>query len=128
VSQNIEIKDMDYIVREYLLHSGYQESFNAMDIDDGVDSSNIADIEPISHVNGFKKEFSNLSWRRGESSDVHLHEGGLSGIDIPEDYADRVRKYSDNNHNDGIKEPELRKRTLSIMMDRISGKLFLNIR
>jgi hypothetical protein len=106
---------MDYIVREYLLHSGYQESFNVMDVDDNI---NIADIEPTK-VNGFKRDISNLSWR--ESG--HLHED-INNIDIPEDYADRVRKYSDNNHTNGFKEPELRKRTLSIMMDRIGGIIY----
>ena len=50
---------MDYIVREYLVHSGYQESFNAMDVDDEEEKSN----PHIEHMNGsfnlnnsFKKE------------------------------------------------------------------------
>ena len=27
------MKDLDYIVREYLVHSGYQESFNAIELE-----------------------------------------------------------------------------------------------
>jgi hypothetical protein len=126
---------MDYVVREYLVHSGYQEAFNSMDVDDAV-IHNKQDFENINNLDysqiSFRKEHSNLSWRKESQEFInyeggHNHHNNHNNIDIPEDYHDRVRKYSDNNHNEGLKEPELRKRTLSIMMDRIKGNNLFNI-
>lgn len=84
--EKTELSDLDYVVREYLVHAGYQDTFNSMEIDD-----NIKD-------NDFEKK---LSARR-ESMDID---------DI--DHENIMRKMS------AEEQPELRKRTLSIMMDRL---------
>lgn len=52
----IELGDLDYIMREYLVHSGYQESFVALDqenvsngivkpAEDGFDEDEVADLQ-----------------------------------------------------------------------------------
>ena len=85
-------------MREYLVHSGYQESFNAMELD------NIVDIKE----NIIDKKLS----QRKES------------MEIDDDEYDRARKLS---IDDVSKEPELKKRTLSFMMERMNGDI-INIR
>jgi hypothetical protein len=107
--------DLDYIVREYLVHSGYQESFMALDFENS--SKKVSNFEKDNLYDNlhFEKEFSNLSWRK-DSNYQSNH------MEVIEEYAfdlDKLRKYS---ADDGMmKEPELRKRTLSIMIDRING-------
>jgi hypothetical protein len=53
ISEKVELQDLDYIVREYLVHSGYQESFNAMEIDNmnNYTDSNANGITNINNIN-----------------------------------------------------------------------------
>ena len=83
----------------------------------------------------FHKEISSLSWKydsRGINQTVDhnnpaafqkQHSQGMEVEELPYD-VDKLRKYS---VDDGmLNEPVLRKRTLSIMMDRMNGKNFIN--
>ena len=89
--EKTEFNDLDYVVREYLVHAGYQETFNSMEID-----NNLADNE-------FERK---LSARR-------------ESMDIDDDEHDNImRKMS------AEEQPQLRKRTLSLMMDRM-GNIYL---
>lgn len=71
-------------------------------------------------------ELANLSWRKDSVDLVNINERQMSQqMDVVDDYIpydlDKLRKYS---ADDGmLKEPELRKRTLSMMMERINGKI-----
>lgn len=51
ISEEIKLIDMDYVIREYLVHSGYQETFMALEDEHAyTDGKNIADIEMDEHV------------------------------------------------------------------------------
>ena len=49
LNQDIKLSDMDYIIREYLVHSGYQETFMALEDENTTinhkDINIMADIE-----------------------------------------------------------------------------------
>ena len=106
ISQTVEENALDYIIREYLVHSGYQESFNAMEMErmiaDGITINNNEMTSDQETENELKKDLSDLAWNNYDGMEDQLHS----------DYI----KYS----TDEIKEPEVRKRTLSLMMERMN--------
>jgi len=78
----------------------------------------------------FDKEFNNLSWRKESLDNPYDKQSsqGIQGMEV-EEYQidiDKLRKYSAD--DELMREPELRKRTLSIIMDRINGNYKINIR
>lgn len=90
--------DFDYIIREYLVHSGYQESFMALENEKGK-----SDIVAIENDEMYE--------------DLRFY-GETPRKDSIED--DIWRKYSGD---DGLfREPSLRKRTLSFMVDRLNDE------
>jgi len=44
MKQEIKLSDMDYIIREYLVHSGYQETFMALEDENSTINEKNADI------------------------------------------------------------------------------------
>jgi len=117
---------MEYIVREYLVHSGYQESFMALEKENSSSNKAEEDLE-------FHKEISSLSWKhdtRAIENDHNMdhntqrafhkqYSQGMEVDELPYDI-DKLRKYS---VDDGmLNEPIMRKRTMSIMMDRINDQ------
>lgn len=74
-----------------------------------------------------QEQYNNLTWRK-ESIENMNNFYSQKSMDVVDDYQfdmDKLRKYS---ADDGmLKEPELRKKTLSIMMDRING-IFIYIK
>jgi hypothetical protein len=119
---NIELKDLDYIVREYLVHSGYQESFVALDIDTTRENKTNDIIDGRDNENILRKESIDMFYQSN-----HFPAARAQSMEItdenPIEY-DKLRKYS---ADEGMmKEPDVRKRTLSIMMDRMKGILLHN--
>jgi hypothetical protein len=56
MKQEIKLNDMDYIIREYLVHSGYQETFMALEDENSTINSKNADIyEDIEMEDQIKK-------------------------------------------------------------------------
>lgn len=114
--EKVEKKDMDYLIREYLVHSGYQESFMALDKEY---EYNPVDLD-------YDENYDGLSWKKDLSEKNELYkknslnefDRGASGMevdDVPYDL-DKLRKYS---QDEGLmKEPQIRKRTLSLIMER----------
>jgi len=104
--EKVENQDLDYLIREYLVHSGYQESFMALE----TESNKNLKVEN-DHMK-LDNEFSNLSWRKDSINN-------MNNMEIEETVdLDKIRKYSE----DGMtNQPELRKRTLSLMMDRVNS-------
>jgi ATP-dependent RNA circularization protein (DNA/RNA ligase family) len=119
--EKVEKKDMDYLIREYLVHSGYQESFMALD----------KEYNPVDLI---EENYDDLSWKKDLSEKMALDKknsfnelerktsGQMEVDDLPYDI-DKLRKYSQDEVL--MKEPEMRKRTLSIIMERNNSKLNL---
>jgi hypothetical protein len=100
--EKVENQDLDYLIREYLVHSGYQESFMALETE-----SNKVKVENDNMK--LDNEFGNLSWKKDSINNMEIEEI----VDL-----DKIRKYSD----DGMtNQPELRKRTLSLMIERVNS-------
>ncbi len=50
-NQEIKLSEMDYIIREYLVHSGYQETFMALEDENTItDGKILFDIEMEDHI------------------------------------------------------------------------------
>jgi hypothetical protein len=46
INEDIKLSEMDYVVREYLVHSGYQETFMALEDQNGyTDGKIIVDVD-----------------------------------------------------------------------------------
>lgn len=109
--EKVENQDLDYLIREYLVHSGYQESFMALETESNKNFKTENKTENNDQAK-IDNEFNNLSWRKDTIDNK------MEVEDVPYDL-DKIRKYSD----DGMtNQPELRKRTLSLMIDRVNGK------
>jgi hypothetical protein len=121
--EKVEKKDMDYLIREYLVHSGYQESFMALD----------KEYNPVDLID---ENYDDLSWKKDLSEKMALDNknsfnelerktsGQMEVDDLPYDI-DKLRKYSQDEVL--MKEPEMRKRTLSILMERNNSKIINNL-
>lgn len=113
----VDVTDLDYVIREYMLHSGYQESFNVLDNLSG-------------HLGREKQEQENenlLKIIRKESIDclgvgsnqmnenpnqMDLDEGELDNINA------KLRKYSEEIMELSGKPQNFQNRGLSMMVDR----------
>jgi hypothetical protein len=103
----VEKKDVDYLVREYLVHSGYQESFIALEKEKEL---NLADIDNLANN-------ADIVIDEDLYEDLKFRGDSLRKESIDEDL---FRKYS---ADEGLlKEPNLRKRTLSLMVDRLNDE------
>ncbi len=107
------------------MHSGYQESFIAVDMNYNHQDSEIK-IPNGNDGSGHDQEFCNLSWRNATENcnkiAMEIHNSMNKNTMIEDNFmdSDKFRKYS---ADDGImREPELRKRTLSLMIERMDGK------
>ena len=104
------LQDLDYIVREYLIHSGYQETFNAIEFSGG--SGN----ECEGGTNGSDVKCNNNITNNNSNNDVdgNYDELVASSDKMIIDTEDpKMRKYSSE------EVPEVRKRTLSFVLDRM---------
>lgn len=99
ILQETKIKDLDYIVREYLVHSGYQETFNSMELERNQNDTN-EDIK--NETNALERKISE-----------HMQDTQNNKMDIDDDN-ELIGKYSKD------EAPEVRKRTLSIMLERMN--------
>ena len=107
------------------MHSGFEDSLVTLDAISKDSKQNILSSVPNNVDNSLKQEFSGLSWKKDLLEGQVSNANNLMEVteDLPFD-VDLLRKYS---ADDGIlREPELRKRTLSIMLDRINGT-YINI-
>lgn len=120
MAESVDIKDLDYIIREYLVHSGYQESFVALDKENNVVADPNTDKDNLIDNIDFQKELSSLSWKKDSEMNFLTERQMSMNVEDNAFDMDKLRKYS---ADEGIlKEPELRKRTLSLMIDRMNGK------
>lgn len=53
INEEIRLNDMDYVIREYLVHSGYQETFMALE--DENTTTNFKDIVDLEMEEQIKK-------------------------------------------------------------------------
>ncbi len=52
MNQEIKLSEMDYVIREYLVHSGYQETFMALEDENAyTDGKMLEDVEMEEQIN-----------------------------------------------------------------------------
>ncbi len=106
------------------MHSGYQESFMAVDMNSiRQDANHKASNGDDGMI--YEKENCNLSWKNSQElykENVPLERKSSMKKELADEKffdTDKIRKYS---LDDGMmREPEMRKRTLSLMMERMDG-------
>jgi len=50
-NEEIKLSEMDYVIREYLVHSGYQETFMALEDENAItDGRLISDVDMEEHM------------------------------------------------------------------------------
>ncbi len=112
--EKVDNNDLDYLVREYLVHSGYQESFMAFDRENSpiIVDENYNDLSWKKNISAYDVSAENMFIEKKTSAQMEVD-------DLPYDI-DKLRKYSQDEGM--LREPEMRKRTLSIVMERMNGK------
>lgn len=51
MNEEIKLSEMDYVIREYLVHSGYQETFMALEDENAyTDGKILPDVEMEEHI------------------------------------------------------------------------------
>jgi hypothetical protein len=114
------LQELDYIVREYLIHSGYQETFNAIEFSNSecngcqreTANNNVGNVKCSSNTNNTTTSNNNVN-NDGDSGNNYDELVATSDKMLIDTEDPKMRKYSSE------EVPEVRKRTLSFVLDRM---------
>lgn len=107
IKEDTSLRDLDYIIREYLIHSGYQETFNAIETTSPMENLDMKNLDNEKLTN---------------KMDIEEEIGKEKEKEEDEQYQ-KLRKFSSQEE-----EPlELRKRSLSFMLEQVNDEPNKNI-
>ena len=114
------LQELDYIVREYLIHSGYQETFNAIEFSNSecngcqreTANNNVGNVK-CSNTNTTTTSNNNVN-NDGDNGNNYDELVATSDKMLIDTEDPKMRKYSSE------EVPEVRKRTLSFVLDRMN--------
>ena len=110
-NEEVEVTDLDYIIREYMVHSGYQESFKVLDSISGHLARERQEKENENLLKVIRKEsIDGGNFLSKKQSDNHM--------DIDDEEISKLRKYSEEIVELTGKPQDFTNRGLSMMIDR----------